>query len=300
MDIIFWINLAITIYQFAVLKVHQDLLGGIFGVNASANGYMLVFFCIVIGRSLLKTFDGNESYVYCALKCAASLVIAAMAEMKFYYFAFVLILVVAACLTRFTKEKIVFLILAFVIVVAAASLLTFWYSEFDNFFSLETLFELATKENYSSENDINRLSAISVMMDKYIVEPGQQIFGKGLGNCDGSDVSIFNSPFYQNYSFLHYSWFAFVMIFLETGFVGLGLFLAFFVLCAVYSRKQLKNNTGNRLFCQLGILMAILSIVIAFYNASLRIEAGYMVYFALALPFMINTEDENSQNISTD
>ena len=293
LDVVFWINLAVLIYQFVVIRAHQDLLGGIFGVNASANGYMLIFFVMVVGRSLIKCFDGDGSYLYCALKCAASLLIAAMAEMKFYYIAFVLMVIIAAVITPRSTQKIGFLVLAFISVAAAAALLSFFYDEFADFFSIENLWKAATKENYSSNNDLNRLSAISTLLRNNITGGAQSVFGMGLGNCDTSDVAIFNSAFYQTFSFLHYQWFTFVMIFLETGFLGLALYWAFFVVCAVYSFKYFKKGTGNKLFCQLGILMSILCIITSLYNASLRIEAGYMAYFVLALPFMVNENKEN-------
>ena len=281
------------IYQFFVLKAHQDLLGGIFGVNASANGYMLVFFVAVIGRALINTFNGDGSYFYCTLKCVASLVIAAMAEMKFYYFAFIIMLVVATIITRPSRTKFIFLVVALISVSAAAYLLSVFYGEFAHFFSIKNLWNLATKENYSSNKDLNRLSAISTLLKNNIIGGANSVFGMGLGNCDTSDVSIFNSTFYQNFSFLHYQWFTFVMIFLETGFLGLGLFWAFFVLCIVRSLKYLKNGTGNKMFCQLGVLMGVLCLAISLYNASLRIEAGYMAYFVLALPFMVSEETLN-------
>ena len=293
LDVLFWVNLVVLIYQFFVLKAHQDLLGGIFGVNASANGYMLVFFVAVIGRALINTFNGDGSYFYCTLKCVASLVVAAMAEMKFYYFAFIIMLVVATIITRPSRTKFIFLVVALISVSAAASLLSVFYSEFADFFSIKNLWNLATKENYSSSNDLNRLSAISTLLKNNIIGGADSFFGMGLGNCDTSDVSIFNSTFYQNFSFLHYQWFTFVMIFLETGFLGLGLFWAFFVLCIVRSLKYLKNGTGNKMFCQLGVLMGVLCLAISLYNASLRIEAGYMAYFVLALPFMVSEETLN-------
>ena len=286
LDVLFWMNLVVSIYQFAILRVHQDLLGGIFGVNATANGYTLVFFCIVIGKSLFQAFEGKEYFLYCALKCLGSLVVAAMAELKFYYVALILILAITTCLTRISRKKIALLMIAIAGVIIGASLLTFWFSEFEGFLSLEKLWELATKENYSSNKDLNRLSAIYTLMNNYVTDVGQQLFGLGLGNCDMSDVAIFNSTFYQNYSYLHYTWFSSAMIFLETGFIGLAIYLLFFVLCIVYSFKQLKRHTGNKLFCQISILMAFMCIAITFYSASLRFEAGYMAYFALALPFI--------------
>ena len=263
-----------------------------------ANGYTLVFFCIVIGKSLLQAFEGQERYVTCFLKCITSLVVAAMAEMKFYYVAFILLLMMAAGLTRFSRGKVLLIVGAIVGIILGSSLLTFWFDGFKGFLSWEMLWKLATKDNYSSADDLNRLSAIFTLMNKYITNVPQQIFGMGLGNCDMSDIPIFNSAFYQQYSYLHYTWFSSAMLFLETGFVGLAIYLGFFVLCVVYSVKQVRRKTGNKMLCQLAIIMGIMCVGITFYGASLRTEAGYMAYFVLALPFL-ESEGDNVASSET-
>ena len=126
-------------------------------------------------------------------------------------------------------------------------------------------------------------------MKNYVTEPLQQIFGMGLGNCDLSELSIFNSTFHQKYEFLHYSWFSSAMMFLETGFVGIAIYISFFVICLKRAVSDLKSGMGNKLFCQLTVIMAVMCIVLFFYNSSLRIESAYMVYFVLALPFMVRS-----------
>ncbi len=296
LDLLFWVNFALAVYQFFILGVEGDYLGGIFGIQAGTNGYTLMFLCIIIGKSLIKTFSGEEGYNLCILKCGATMLIAAMAEMKFYFIVFILILILAAVMTKFSKQKLVFIFAAIGVVSVMASLLTFWHAEFKDFLSLEKIWKTATQENYATKNDLNRLSAISTLMDKYILDPVQHVFGMGLGNCDTSNVGIFNSHFYQNYSFLHYNWFTFVMVFLETGFIGLGLHLSFFVICMVFAIKQMKSNYSNKLFCRLSILMSVLCVVLTFYNASLRTEAGYMAYFILSLPFLADTVNEKLIN----
>lgn len=290
LDILFWLHFAITIYQFVVYNVRQDMLGGIFGIESASNGYNMIFLCIVISETLLSTFEKEGSFPYCIAKCFAALAIAAMAEMKFFYFIFILILVLTTIMTRPSRKKVILLILMFFGVVIGASLLTFWFDEFAGFLSWENLWETAFKENYSSQNDVNRLSAIFTLSKSYVTEPSQQLFGLGLGNCDVSDLAIFNSTFYQAHSFLHYNWFTSAMLFLETGFIGLITYISFFVLCIVFSFIQIKRNTGNKFFCQMAIIMSILSMILIFYNASLRIESGYMVYFVLALPFLASYE----------
>ena len=292
-DVLFFLNAIVSVFQFFILGVRQDFLGGLFGASGGTNGYTLIFFTIVISKSLLSTFNGTENVVLCICKCIVSLLIAAMAEMKFYFFVFILILALTSVFTQLTKRKLIIIIGASLAVVVGSSLMTYIFDSFESFFTWESFIHYATKEHYSSQKDLNRLSAIPTLMEHYVTEPARQIFGFGLGNCDTSQISIFNSAFYRQYSYLNYTWLTSAMLFLETGFVGLIFYALFFVICIVYCIRNLKRNAGNRLFCQMGIIMSIFSLILMFYNSSLRIEAAYMVYFVLALPFLPSTRAGN-------
>ncbi|MBO5248098.1 MAG: hypothetical protein J6B54_02230 [Clostridia bacterium] len=290
LDGLFWVNAAVSFVQFFLLGVWQDNLGGLFGSRGATNGYTLIFFSIIVARSLLKTFNGEEKPLYCACKCVTALVVAAMAELKFFYFVFILILVLASLVTKFSRRKLVIVIVSVIAVAVGSVLLSSIFSRADGFFSFEKLIHYATSEHYSTGNDLNRFTAIPTLMNNYVTEPLQQIFGLGLGNCDVSEVSVFNTPFYQQYSYLHYTWFSSAMVFLETGFVGLALYVSFFLICFVSAYRSLKRGRGNRLFCQIAVIMSALCIVLMFYNSSLRAEFSHMMYFCLALPFLSPAE----------
>lgn len=285
LDVLFWIHFVLAIFQFSFLGVRQDYLGGLFGTTIGTNGYSIVFLCIVITKSLLCNFNGTEKPFVCILKCLAALTFAAMAEMKFFYIAFILMLILASVFTKFSKRKFVMIVVGIIGVAIGSVVLTGLFG-FEGFMSWESIWEFATKENYSSEDDLNRFSAIFTLSKTIVTEPAQRLFGLGLGNCDTSRVAIFNTPFFQQYQYLHYDWFSSVMMFLETGIIGLVLYISFFVTSAVLSHKQLKKANSNKLFCQLAFIMSILCVIISFYNSSLKIYCAYMVYFVLSLPFI--------------
>ena len=90
-DKIFWLNAAVSLVQFA-MGYRQDYLGGLFGVEKGCNAYSIIFFSIIIGKSLLCFMEQKESALLCFSKCGAALIISAMAELKFYFIIFVLIL----------------------------------------------------------------------------------------------------------------------------------------------------------------------------------------------------------------
>lgn len=290
LDILFWVNAVVCGIQYFVLGYKQDFLGGIFGVQKGCNGYMIIFFCIVISRSVLQFMNLEESTLKCFLTCGISLLIAAFAELKFYFVIFVIILFASTLLTSFSFRKLLLLIMGALLVTVFSNLLVAVFG-FKDFLSLENLWDLATRSNYATANDLNRLSAIPKISQTIMTEPLEQLFGLGLGNCDTSSISALDTPFYKLYNDLHYTMFSSAFLYLEVGFVGLGMYLSFFIVCFFLARNQIKKNTGNLLHCQIAMVMSMVAVILVFYNSSLRYETGFMVFFALAIPF-VGKKDE--------
>lgn len=285
LDILFWLNVPVTLIQYFVFHYEQDYLGGIFGVESGANASTIIFFTIVLSRSLLKYMEKEEKFSICAAKCIAALFIAALAELKFFFVFFIIILILSALLTAFSWRKLlIFAVCAVLITFASALLVTLF--DFEDFLSFENIWEAATQEHYSSEQTVNRLSAIPTLARTLVTDFNDRLFGFGLGNCDTSTFAICNTPFYQNYGYLRYNFFSAAFLFLEVGYVGLWMYAAFFVLCFFMIRKRIKEGLCNKLHGRVALIMAVLSIILIFYNSSLRAEAGYMVYFILSLPFL--------------
>lgn len=282
-DILFWVNVPISFVQFFVLGYSQDYLGGIFGVERGCNGYSMIFFCIVIGKSLLSYMNGEESTIKCFTKCGLSLIISAMAELKMYFIVFVIILIMAAMLTKFSIRKFWIIFAASIMIMVGSSLLVIIFGS-SNQLSFSRIIELITASNYSSAEDLGRFTAIPTIARRFLTSLPDRLFGMGLGNCETSSFSICNTPFFQTYSYLHYTWFSSACLFLETGITGLVFYLSFFVLSFCSSYNQMKQGQGNLLYCQMAMIIAVLCIILTFYNASLRADVGYVAFFALALP----------------
>ncbi len=281
-DILFWINVPITFIQFFIWGYQQDNLGGIFGVERGCNAYLSIFFAIIISKSLLLFMDGKEKTLSCFLKCAFSLIIAAMAELKFFFIIFVLILIMASFMTKFSWKKVFILILLGAIIMFSGQILTIIFGENEQL-TMERIMELITSSSYATTEDLGRITAIPTISKSILTDTVSQLFGMGLGNCDTSAFAICNTPFYQAYEHLHYSWFSSAFLFLETGYIGLLLNLSFFVICFVYSWRLRKNGKGNVLFFQLTMIVSVLCVLLTFYNSALRKETAYIAFFALSL-----------------
>lgn len=285
LDVIFWINLLISLYQFFIMGLDQDFLGGLFGVERGCNAYSLIFFSIVLSRSIIRFMNKDESAFKCFSKCAVAILLAAMAELKFFFVMFVVILLMATIFTSFSWRKFFVILLSVVMVSVASTILTNLFGA-DGDISFENIINLITADNYATQEDLSRFSAIPKISSTIMTDTSQRMFGLGLGNCDTSTFEICNTPFYQTYSHLHYSWFSSAFLFLETGYVGLTLYMSFFVMCFVFAYKQKRKANSNELFCNMAMIMSVMCLMMTFYNASLRNEVAYMVFFVLALPLI--------------
>ena len=285
MDILFWVNAAVIFIQYFALGYKQDNLGGLFGIVPGCNAMNIIFLFIVLGRSLLKYMERREAFWLCFVKCAVSLAVAAFAEMKFFFVVFVLLLGMSMLITSFSWRKLIICTIGIILVMAGSALLTSLF-DFENFMSLENIWNLATQEHYSSQETVNRLSALPTLARTVITDPLDRLFGLGLGNCDTSAFAICNTPFFATFGHLRYTYFSCAILFLEVGYLGLILYLAFFVLCFIEYRKIIKQDGESSVNVKLAVMMTVLALLLVFYNNSLRIEIGYLVYLVLAVPFI--------------
>ena len=256
MDYLFWLNAIVSVFQFFILGYRQDFLGGIFGVDRGCNAYTILFFSIVIGKSFLLFMNKNESAVVCFTKCGLSLVIAAMAELKFYFVLFVLILLSCTAMTRFSFRKAFVLIVAAWLLMFSGLLLPMIFGE-KTARTPENIWKMITATNYATTRDLGRFTAIPTIARDYLTDWSGRLFGMGLGNCDTSSFDICNSEFYKSHSYLNYNWFSSAFLFLETGIIGLLTYLSFFVICFVSAFRRMKRKEANELFCRLCMLMSL-------------------------------------------
>ena len=284
-DILFWINAAVTVYQFFVMGLKQDYLGGIFGVERGCNGYSTLFFILIVSKSLLDYMDEKEKAWLCLSKCAIALIISAMAELKFFFLIFIVILVLTSVLTKFSWRKVGLMLAAVVVIAVANAVLTIIFGQ-NRALTFDKVFELIFSQNYASTEDLGRFTAIPTISETFLTTFPKKLFGMGLGNADTSAFAICNTPFFEIYGDLHYSWFNSAFLFLETGYVGLTIYLAFFVVSFISAVNAFKNKRGNVLFSQLAIIFSIMCIVLTFYNSTMRRECAFIMYFVLALPIM--------------
>lgn len=288
LDVVFWVNAAVSLMQYVLWGYKGDYLGGIFGVQHGCNGYTNIFFVIITVKHLIAYMRGEEKLWHCALVCLVMLLISALAELKFYYVEFVAMLALCTLVTGITRKKLVFIAGAGVACVGAAALLVILYPEFRNSFSIAGMLEYAGSDRgYTTHGDLNRLNCISRIHQELMFTWNERLFGLGLGNCDTSSFAFLNTPFYVQHEWLHYTWMSTAFMFLENGYAGLALYFGFFLLLGALAWRR----CGKTAYGQMAMVLALCCLMIGVYDSSLRMEAGYMMYFMLALPFMQSSKN---------
>ncbi len=295
-DKLFWISTVVSLIQYFLLGYKGDYLGGLFGVESGCNGYINIFYCIILTKSTVFYLDKRESACSCLGKFAAAMVLAALAELKFFFVEVMVILILAVLFADFSWRKVWVLLAGFGSVLVGAALLTVLFPEFAGFLTWDWLLSRAsTSRGYTMSGDINRLNALAVIDQNFFSSWIQKLFGLGLGNCDSAGYAFLTTPFYRQHSYLHYSWLSTAFVYLETGYIGLLFFFGFFI--SVYLSAAKMEESGSDVSgssCRMAKIMAVLCGLIAVYNASLRTEAAYMAYFMLAMPFAAGNKDKEA------
>ena len=301
LDIVFYINSIVIMIQYFLGGFRRDSLGGVFGTQQGCNGYLNIFLIIVLTKSILFYLHKRESVHQCMFKIVLITMSAAFAELKFFFMEFAVIIILAALVTKLTRRKIFIMLISGLGIYFGIELLLIVFPEFEEIMSVQGLFESAmSDQGYTSAGDMNRLTALSMSEEMFLKTTEDKLFGLGLGNCDYSDnYSFLTSPFFVENKLLHYTWLSVAFIFLETGYVGLCFFFGFYIILfweIDKQEKREKQGESSVVYCHIAKVLAIMCILIAIYNSTLRTEAAYMLYFVMAIPFLCDARKFNYTN----
>lgn len=298
----FMVNLQILNTVIVLIQFWQgyqgDYLGGIFGVAQGCNGYLNIYLLIIMTYMTVGYVYKKQPFYKLAFVAGSSMLIAALTELKIFYAEFVLIIVLAILLGKVTYKHI------FIVVVSIASIIIglnvmkkLFPLQFSFMINLEKIIEYATMQG--GGYNISRLGAFKQISELFFEnDPIKKLFGLGFGSCEMSSFDFLTSTFYKMNWRYNYRWFAHMMTFLETGYVGFSLFVGFFVSIFLYVCINRKNNKSNQDVLILGIFTQIfvaLTILNLWYNQAIRTEAQYLIYFSLAGFFVLIKEINNKQ-----
>lgn len=297
--IFLFINVIFCSYQYFILKLEQDCIGGTFGTDKGCNAYMNMFLSILLTYSFTKYNNKNTSLKELIIIFGMSLYIATISELKIVYVEFALIILGGIVISKPNKRTFFLVVFAIIILYITIQFLYIAYPYFRNFFSVDRIMEYSGQNGYSNKENLNRFTAIKTLDNLFFQESMKKFVGFGSGSAEVSQFEIFNSEFSEKYLYkLNYSWFSHAFLFIENGYIGIFLYVLVFATIFFDSRKFIKNTDVRWIndFVQIIVMLTLINFI---YNASLRTESAYMWYWGLSLGYICNKNDNglNKRNV---
>lgn len=278
------LNIVLCLYEYFVLGAKQDHLGGIFGTAAGCNGALNLYFCILLAYGISGYLADKISLVCMAFLISSTAVIAAFSELKIFYVEFIIITAVVMILSRPTL-KTIFLVLMTIgsLLVGLNILKEIFPRHYAVLMDPESFVQYFASEGTDGYN-ISRMNAFSQLNELFFKNDlWKNLFGYGFGNCEISTYNIFKSEFYKNNQDLNYGYFSHVMVFLETGYMGIVTYILFFADGIRYALVHMGKLAKKRFHGITAAATGIIVIMNLWYNNAMRIEYAYMVYFVLSI-----------------
>lgn len=280
---LFPFHIGIVIFQYLFEGLKQDNLSGLFGKVSGGNGglviYLLIIFCIVLGKFEYRKISLSSIIIYLFF----ILLNAALSELKIIFILTIFFIGVYFILCKDKKRGIILTLLFFLLLLVNIKIFYYLFPAFENYLAPENgLKVISDQRSYSSQEDIGRLTVFSKLTPILFQWGGMKalILGIGLGNGDcSSSYQIFNSSFYQVYEKIHYTWFSLGYLFVETGYLGVISYLSFFIILEI---KAITSYLKNAVYYNyLGIFFPIIIIIIIIYNSTMRSNFAYIAYTVL-------------------
>lgn len=297
----FFVNVVVCTYQHFVLGVGQDNTNGLFGTASGGNAMMNVLLFGVCAFSLFGFLQNEYHGWLLALVLTCSCYLAAIAELKFFYFELVVLVILALVSQRFSLKTILSAVALVIIIAIGIRVLIIFNPRVADFFNWDEILHYSGEGGYSDPNNLNRMTAIRSLDERFLTTMGDKLFGLGFGA--GQFTQFFASPLYAAYGFvLNWNFFTDAAIFLETGYIGLILYILLFVFIAIFSLGSIRTiTTFENKSLEMGTTVdagwidracasvSFLCILLIFYNSTLTTDPGcYFVGFILSFPFIID------------
>ena len=112
-----FINIIACMFEFFVLGCEQDNLGGIFGIESGCNGGLNLYFCILTTVTLVEYVYKKTNITSVIYILLSTIVISAMAELKFFYVELIFIIILIFLLTKPNLKKVL-LVVSFIFILS--------------------------------------------------------------------------------------------------------------------------------------------------------------------------------------
>ena len=285
------VNTIVCTIEYFVLGYKGDYCSGLFGVER-VNSYINAFIVVMAAYGLSGYIHKQVNLKKLIIIELCCMYISVLSELKFFFFEFILIVVLSLIFYRPTKRTFSIVgIGALVLILLPMLVNRYWTSNSSDYLSLQGLITYMNQSTigYSSINDIGRINGIP-QVNRYFFSGKSSLLGMGLGYCD------YGSSFIGQYEYLHYTWFTYLLTYMELGWFGIVAYFGLLVTPAIKSFK-LKTKTADgfdKMIYGICFCVGFISTILLFYNSTIRNIPAYFIFFILSFYAAINNNLERS------
>ena len=285
------LNCILVVYQYFTLEVpifwmRGDNLNGFFGTATGGNIYINVLLISTAMIALYRWSNRRGSMGTMLFIQLLNLVIATLIEIKMYYVEMVLICVFFAIpyMRRPSRKRFAWgMFIIFGGVVSFVVLIPILYKIYPWMEGTMSLSYMVNAFSTERGEGISRLSAVPDVIEKIFENDlYDSLFGIGLGTAN---INGMRTEFAQKFYWTNYSWYSTAYMLIETGVVGLIIYIISFLMLFF-------NIKRDALYASISKCMCLIAIILMIYNESLKTEAGYMIFFLIAIGFSGKREQE--------
>ncbi len=275
------LNFAVVLIQWIVWPDNYD---GIIGITGT---YLAVYMTLVVSYYTVMYLRGKEPIWKLAIVAVLNFLTAAWGDQRGYYFMFIAAIVTVLLYERKTTKMFTVVIGGSIAIAVGLYIMSIWMPDsYNTLLGIDAIYEYGTRT--SGGYEISRFGAFGELNDLFFHNDiFRNLFGYGLGSCE------VNSPFYNQYGHLHYTWFTHQWTFLETGYVGIIILVFFFVWhlgMARVSKRECKNQTDQGLVIVCASI-ATVAIITTMYFSMHRGYHGYLFYALMAMIMILLKEN---------
>lgn len=271
-----WVNVLCTVIQWKIYGLSSDFNNGALMGGAEQN-----FFCVALIVYYMFAYNNKkESLKKLLFVVASSFFIAIIQDEKFIFVGAMLSVI---CYFLFQKLRFRNLVAIAVLIVGinvAFNSMEEGQTEAMGTFDNAVEYSQKTGAGYG----FPRIGSSLQITEMFLHTDMQKMFGLGLGTCTEMKFPGADLSFFTQYGNLGYHLFVFQDVFLETGWIGVILYIGVFVFLLFYNIKRKTEAPQEFIWLyNIAITLSLISIFLIWYNCTLRIYYAVLPYIILGL-----------------
>lgn len=277
--VLLFINTLIMTYQGLILQLYCDNVGGLWGTITGVNLYTNIHLLVTNIIAIVLFTTKRTSFFFVLLIILCSFLQAAVAELKFFFIEFLLIILLNFIICKNKLRSFSLISIGIICLSIGFIWLLYFYDNLQDFFNLSTMLSYSEESYAARGSGLDRTTALPLISTLFLTSIDTFLFGIGLGNAEFT--TLYTPYFVKYYGFYNQHLFSHAMLFLETGLIGLILYCSFFIMISIHSWIN-----KNKIECCVSFILSTVVLVLISYNQSMRLDSALLVFPFLAFPFI--------------